>query len=88
VALLFAIFKTRPSPFCVLDEVDAALDEANIGRFCSVVKDFLDKSQFIIITHSKRTMAMADVLYGITMLGSGISKKVMVRFEEYEQQVA
>jgi len=87
VALLFAVFKTKPSPFCVLDEVDAALDEANIGRFCSVVRDFLGRSQFIIITHSKRTMSIADVLYGITMPTSGVSKKVAVKFEEYEQRV-
>ena len=88
VALLFAVFKTKPSPFCILDEVDAALDEANVGRFCSVVTEFLDQSQFIIITHSKRTMSIADVLYGITMPTSGVSKKVTVKFEEYEQKVA
>ena len=61
VALLLAIFRSKPSPFCILDEVDAALDEANIGRFTTVLHDFLDHSQFIIITHSKRTMATADV---------------------------
>src|SRR5205814_9891520 len=67
VALLLAIFKSKPSPFCILDEVDAALDEANIERFTAVLRDFLDRSQFIIITHSKRTMACADALYGVTM---------------------
>ena len=67
VALLLAIFRSKPSPFCMLDEVDAALDEANIGRLAVVLREFLDHSQFIIITHKKRTMAMADVLYGITM---------------------
>src|SRR5262249_35285420 len=61
VALLLAIFRNRPSPFCILDEVDAALDEANIGRFTAVLREFLDRSQFILITHSKRTMAAADV---------------------------
>src|SRR5262249_10128369 len=66
VALLLAIFRSKPSPFCILDEVDAALDEANIGRFTSVLRDFLDRSHFIIVTHSKRTMSVADVLYGIT----------------------
>jgi chromosome segregation protein len=83
VALLLAIFRSKPSPFCLLDEVDAALDEANIGRFTAVLREFLDQSQFIIITHSKKTMAMADVLYGITMQESGISKRVSVRFEDW-----
>jgi chromosome segregation protein len=72
-----------PAPFCILDEVDAALDEANIGRFTSVLRDFLDRSQFIIITHSKRTMACADVLYGVTMQESGISRRFAVRFEDW-----
>ena len=83
VALLLAIFRSKPSPFCILDEVDAALDEANIGRFTAVLREFLDRSQFIIITHSKRTMAAADVLYGVTMQESGISKRVAVRFEDW-----
>ncbi len=83
VALLLAIFRSKPSPFCILDEVDAALDEANIGRFTSVLRDFLDRSQFIIITHSKRTMACADMLYGITMQESGISRRFAVRFEDW-----
>jgi chromosome segregation protein len=83
VALLLAIFRSKPSPFCILDEVDAALDEANIGRFTAVLRDFLDRSQFILITHSKRTMAAADMLYGITMQESGVSKRVAVRFEDW-----
>jgi chromosome segregation protein len=83
VALLLAIFRSKPSPFCLLDEVDAALDEANIGRFTGVLREFLDLSQFIIVTHSKKTMACADVLYGITMQESGISKQVAVRFEDW-----
>jgi chromosome segregation protein len=83
VALLLAIFRSKPSPFCLLDEVDAALDEANIARFTAVLRDFLDLSQFIIVTHSKKTMACADVLYGITMQESGISKRVAVRFEDW-----
>src|SRR5207248_5694964 len=83
VALLLAIFRSKPSPFCILDEVDAALDEANIGRFTAVLRDFLDRSHFIIITHSKRTMAAADVLYGVTMQESGVSKRVAVRFEDW-----
>jgi chromosome segregation protein len=83
VALLLAIFRSKPSPFCILDEVDAALDEGNIGRFTSVLREFLEHSQFIIITHSKRTMACADVLYGITMQESGISRRFAVRFEDW-----
>ncbi len=82
VALLFAIFLTKPSPFCILDEVDAALDESNIGRFTQVLKEFTQKSQFIVITHNKRTMTVGDTLYGITMEEPGISKKVVVRLEE------
>jgi chromosome segregation protein len=85
VALLLAIFRSKPSPFCILDEVDAALDEANIGRFTTVLRDFLDRSHFIIITHSKRTMAIADVLYGVTMQESGVSKRVAVRFEDWPE---
>ncbi|MCS6850955.1 MAG: chromosome segregation protein SMC [Gemmataceae bacterium] len=86
VALLLAIFRSKPSPFCLLDEVDAALDEANIGRFTAVLREFLDQSQFIIVTHSRRTMACADVLYGITMQESGISKRVAVRFEDWPDE--
>ncbi len=85
VALLLAIFRSRPSPFCVLDEVDAALDEANIVRFVDVLKEFMSSTQFIIITHSKRTMSCADTLYGITMQESGISKRVSVRFEDVSE---
>ncbi len=82
VAMLLAIFRSRPSPFCVLDEVDAALDEANIDRFTKVLKDFLAWTQFIIITHSKKTMTCANTLYGVTMQESGVSKQVSVRFED------
>jgi chromosome segregation protein len=87
VALLLAIFRSRPCPFCILDEVDAALDEANIGRFATVLRDFLDRSHFIIITHSKRTMAIADVLYGITMQESGVSRPVAVRLADWPEDV-
>jgi chromosome segregation protein len=82
VALLMAIFQTRPSPFCVLDEVDAALDEANVERFIGVIKGFLDKSHFIVITHHKRTMQGCDMLYGVTMQERGVSKRVAVRFDQ------
>jgi len=81
VALLLAIFKSRPSPFCVLDEVDAALDESNVDRFAGVLRDFLSSTQFIVVTHSKKTMAAADTLYGVTMEESGVSKRISVRFE-------
>jgi chromosome segregation protein len=84
VALLLSIFKSRPSPFCILDEVDAALDDANIGRFVGVLKDFQQETQFIMITHRKPTMAVTDVLYGVTMEESGISKRLVVRFEEID----
>ncbi len=67
VGLLFAMFKSKPSPYCILDEVDAALDDANVGRYANVVKEFAAMTQFVVITHRKPTMAQADVLYGITM---------------------
>lgn len=82
VALLLAIFQYRPSPFCVLDEVDAPFDEANIGRFVAVLTEFLDWTKFIIVTHSKKTMTASTTLYGVTMQESGVSKQVAVRFED------
>jgi chromosome segregation protein len=85
IALLLAIFRSRPSPFCLLDEVDAALDEANNARLAGLLREFLDLSQFIVITHKKRTMAVADVLYGITMQEAGVSRQVSVRFEDWPE---
>ncbi len=82
VALLLSIFRSRPSPFCVLDEVDAALDEANVERFCDVIHSFLDQSHFIVITHHKRTMQAADLLYGITMQERGVSRRVSVQLDQ------
>jgi chromosome segregation protein len=82
VALLLAIFRSKPSCFCILDEVDAALDEANVGRFCATVKEFTDFSRFIVITHNKRTMQSVDRLYGVTMQERGVSKRVSVRFDQ------
>lgn len=84
IALLFAIFKYKPSPFCILDEVDAPLDEVNTERFVRLVRDFSRDTQFIIITHSRRTMEAADVLYGVTMEEAGCSRLVSVNFAEME----
>jgi chromosome segregation protein len=81
VSLMFAIYMVKPSPFCLLDEIDAALDEENVGRLISLLKEFSANSQFIVITHNKRTVAGADVLYGVTMEESGISKLVAIRLE-------
>lgn len=81
IALLFSIFKAKPSPFCVLDEVDAPLDDANIGRFINMVDEFAQDTQFVIITHNKQTMAKANILYGVTQQERGVSQIVSVRFE-------
>ncbi|MGM0489456.1 MAG: chromosome segregation protein SMC [Planctomycetota bacterium] len=85
VALLLAIFQYRPSPFCVLDEVDAPFDEANIDRFVDVLKDFLGWTKFVLVTHSKKTMIAATTLYGVTMQESGVSKQVSVRFDDVSE---
>lgn len=80
LALLFALFEVKPAPFCVLDEIDAPLDEANVGRFVHMVKHFVDRCQFIIITHNKTTMAIADVLVGVSMQEKGVSRVVSLTF--------
>jgi chromosome segregation protein len=82
VALLLSIFHSKPSPFCVLDEVDAALDDANVERFSKIIRQFLEYCHFIVITHNKRTMQIADQLFGVTMQERGVSTRVSVRFED------
>ncbi len=87
LALLVGIFQYQPSPFCILDEVDAPLDEANIGRFTELIREMSGQTQFVIITHSKKTMGIAPVMYGVTMQEPGISKLVSVRFQEEPARV-
>lgn len=86
ISLLFSIIEVRPVPFCILDEVEAALDEANVIRYSNYLKRFSDKTQFIVITHRKGTMEGADVLYGITMQESGVSKLISVKLSEVPEE--
>ncbi len=85
LAILFAVFKVKPSPFCILDEVDAALDETNVERFLRVLRDFVGPTQFCIVTHHKRTMAACQVLYGITMQRRGVSSRIAVALHEVDE---
>ena len=87
-ALLFAIYLVKPSPFCILDEVDAPLDEANVERFMQLIREFSNETQFIMVTHNRRTMELADRLYGITMQEQGVSKLVGVKFDEATELMA
>ncbi|MCX7677892.1 MAG: AAA family ATPase [Spirochaetes bacterium] len=88
IALLFATYMEKPSPFCFLDEIDAPLDEENIGRFIKMVREFSRKSQFIIVTHNKKTMSTAEVIYGITMAEPGVSKVVSLKMEKLERKTS
>jgi chromosome segregation protein len=88
LSLLVGIFQFQPSPFCILDEVDAPLDEANVGRFTELVREMSVQTQFVLITHNKRTMSMAPVMYGVTMQEPGVSKLVSVRFGHHDDQRA
>jgi chromosome segregation protein len=88
LALLIAVFRYQPSPFCILDEVDAPLDEANVGRFTQMVHSMSEGTQFIVVTHNRRTMEMASVLYGVTMQEPGVSKLVSVRWDEAKENQA
>ncbi len=86
-ALLFAIYLIKPAPFCILDEVDAPLDDANVGKFTQMIRKFSKDSQFIIVTHNKMTMASVDVIYGVTMQEAGVSKLVPVDFRGLEHEL-
>jgi chromosome segregation protein len=85
VSLLFSIYMVKPSPFCVLDEMDAPLDESNINRFIKILDRFVGQSQFVVISHNKRTIARADALYGVTMEEHGVSKLVGVKFRNRDE---
>ena len=82
IALYFAILKVRPTPFCVMDEIEAALDEANVVRFARYMRSMADKTQFIVITHRRGTMEEADVLYGVTMQEKGVSKMLAINLND------
>ena len=88
ISFLFALFLAKPCPFYLLDEVEAALDDANIARFVELLRRYADRAQFVVITHQKRTMEAADVLYGVTMGGDGVSQIVSRRLPRHEQAVA
>jgi len=88
ISMLFAIFLVKPSPFCLLDEVDAPLDDVNVVRFNKLIKSLTQNAQFILITHNKKTMEIGDILYGVTMEDPGISKTVSVEFQEAERLIA
>lgn len=84
IALLFALLTVKPSPFCILDEIEAALDEVNVDRFARFIREYTHKTQFIIISHRKGTMEAADVLYGVTMENDGVSRLMSVKLSDYQ----
>ena len=86
LAIIFAVFLTNPAPICILDEVDAPLDDTNVGKFTSIIREFSTESQFIIVTHNKNTMASVDVVYGVTMQ-DGVSQVVPFKFKDLNYQV-
>ena len=88
VALLFSLFQLNPAPFCFLDEVDAPLDDANVSRYCEIIRDMSDKTQLVFVTHNKITMEIADILVGVTMSEPGVSRLVAVDVEEAMEMVA
>jgi chromosome segregation protein len=88
IALLFSLYQVKPSAYCILDELDAPLDDANVDRFIRIVRKFAQNTQFIIITHNKRTMEAADILYGVTQQEKGTSVIVSVKLEEALRQAA
>jgi len=85
IALLFALLEVRPAPFCILDEVDAALDEANVERFVTALKERAQQTQFVIITHNRRTIEQADSIYGVTMGAAGVSRLLSVHLDQIPQ---
>ena len=85
VALLFALLAANPAPFCVLDEVDAALDEANVGRFTNALRQLAEKTQFLVVTHNRRTIEVADAIYGVSMGRDGVSKVLSLRLADIPQ---
>lgn len=85
VSLLFAIYMVKPSPFCVLDELDAPLDDANIGRYTDLLKEFTRYSQFLVISHNKRTMSAAQTIFGVTMQERGVTRLISMRLKEAEE---
>ena len=88
LALLFSIFEVKPAPFCILDEIDAPLDDTNVDRFTNLVKHFVDRCRFLIITHNKRTMSIGDILFGVSMEEKGVSKLLSLEFVHEEAPVS